>query len=304
MSSKKRLFNNYVYIFIVVVIFMVYKYHHDQQQMAAPKLSTDSFVTLEQGMLARIIAVPDAVKRRINISDQSFDYSPHRASYRAIMHLNDLYSGNAIVSSSRDCDNWYEEYAVQLKPANEDNALFDYRAQRVESIAAHRAEVQTNVSSWYQGQQEATEEVLRFQRIGGNLEVSSEGETNILSSETKLNIESSRYILRQMADDNFVLEFISEPDEFSSKPVQKKVRIERFTHETLLDQLWIIKTEQYKDTEGSYQLSSTTIELLNDRAVTLYAATLGDDGLLYELVLNDFEYLATRCMKTASLNLL
>ena len=68
-----------------------------------------------------------------------------------------------------------------------------------------------------------------------------------------------------------------------------------------MDQLWIIKTEEYKDEGEGYQLSSTTIELANDRAITLYAATLGDDGLLYELILNDFEYLVSRCMKTASL---
>ena len=280
---------------------MIFKYHHDQSALQEPKLSTDSFAALERNMLERIVAIPDSVKRRVNYSEQTYEYSPHQASYRALMHLNDLYSGNAIVTFSRDCDNWYEDYSVQLKPTDRNNAIFDYKAKRMESLSSHRAEVVTTISSWYNGRQESTEEVLRFQRIGGNLELRSEGQTATLDSGTKLNIESSRYVLRQIEQENFTIEFQSEPDEFSQFPINNKVSVAPYTGEELLDKLWIIKTEEYKDEGDGYELSSTTIEMVNDRAVTLYAATLGDDGLLYELVLNDFEYLASRCMKSAAI---
>ena len=280
---------------------MIYKYHHDQSAIQESRLTTDSFASLEQNMLERIVAIPDSVKRRVNYSEQTYDYSPHQASYRALMHLNDLYSGNAIVTFSRDCDNWYEDYAVQLKPTDRNNAIFDYKAKRMESLSSHRAEVVTTISSWFNGRQESTEEILRFQRIGGNLELRSEGDTATLDSGTKLNIESSRYVLRQIEQENYQIEFQSEPDEFSQFPINNKVSVSPYTGEALLDKLWVIKTEEYKNDGDGYALSSTTIEMVNDRAVTLYAATLGDDGLLYELVLNDFEYLASRCMKSASI---
>ena len=280
---------------------MVYKYHHDQSAVQESKLTTDSFASLEQNMLDRIVAIPDSVKRRVNYSEQTFDYTPHQASYRALMHLNDLYSGVAIVTFSRDCDNWYEDYSVQLKPTDRNNAIFDYKAKRMESLSSHRAEIVTSISSWYNGREESTEEVLRFQRIGGSLELRSEGQTAILDSATKLNIESSRYVLRQIEQENFTLEYQSEPDEFSQFPINNKVSVAPYKGDALLDQLWVIKTEEYKDEGNGYELSSTTIEMVNDRAVTLYAATLGNDGLLYELVIKDFEYLATRCMKSAAL---
>lgn len=300
MSLFKK-YQNISIIFIVVLIFMIYKYHHDQSVLEEPKLSTDSFASLEKNMLERIVAIPDSVKRRVNYSEQTYDYTPHQASYRALMHLNDLYSGNAIVSFRRDCDNWYEDYSVQLKPADRNNAIFDYQAKRMESISSHRAEVVTSVSSWFNGRRESTEEILRFQRIGGYLELRSDGQTASLDSKTKLNIESSRYVLRQIEQENYSIEYQSEPDEFSEFPVNNKVSVTPYTGEEILNQLWVIKTEEHKDEGEGYELSSTTIELINDRAVTLYAATRGNDGLLYELVLNDFEYLASRCMKSAAI---
>ena len=280
---------------------MLAKYYYDQSQRPDTSLSTDSFSTLEQTMLNRIAGVPDSVKRRVNISDNTFDYVPHQASYRALMHLNELYTGNAIHTSSRDCDNWYEEYSVQLKSDEINNAVFDYQASRFESITGHQAEVTTNISSWFRGQRDATEEKLRFKRIGGNLELQSEGETVTLDADTKLNIQSSRYILRQIEQQNYEIEYRSEPDDFSQYPIQNRVTVEAYTGESSLDKLWIVKTEEYKDEGEGYQLSSTTIELVNDRAITLYTATLGDDGLLYELILNDFEYLSSRCMKMVSI---
>ena len=301
MTTQSKKSTNALRIFLVVVVFMVAKYFYDQSNNSTPALSSESFNKLEQNMLNRIAGVPDSVKRRVNISENTFDYVPHQASYRALMHLNELYTGNAIHTSSRDCDNWYEEYSVQLKSDRVNNAVFDYQASRLESISGQQAEVTTNISSWFRGQRDATEENLRFKRIGGVLELKSDGETVTLDSDTKFNIQSSRYVLGQIEAQNYEIEYWSEPDDFSQYPIRNEVTVESYNGESTLDQLWIIKTEEYKDEGEGYQLSSTTIELVNDRAITLYAATLGDDGLLYELILNDFEYLASRCMKTASL---
>ena len=301
MSTPSRQFRNMRIIFAVVVVVMVIKYFTDQAEQSTPQLTTDAFSALEKTMRNRIAGVPDSVKRRVNISENTFDYVPHQASYRAVMHLNELYTGNAIHTSSRDCDNWYEEYSVQLKSDEIDNAVFDYRASRLESISGHQAEITTNISSWFRGQRDATEEKLRFKRISGALELKSNGETVTLDYDTKLNIQSSRYILQQIEQQNYTLEYWSEPDDFSEYAIQNRVTIEAFEGEANLDQLWLVKTEEYKDRGEGYELSATTLELVNDRAITLYAATQGDDGLLYELILNDFEYLTSRCIKMVSL---
>ncbi len=296
-----RQYANIFIIFILVVILMVYKYHQDQSLLDETYLAAESFALLERNMLDRIDAVPDSVKRRVNYSENTYDFYPHRASYRSLMHLDELYTGNAIVSFSRDCDNWYENYSVQLTPANKRRGVFDYQASRMESLAGHRAEVTTSISRTLNGERESSEEILRFQRIGNSLELRSKGETINLSPETKLNIESSRYVLGQIQQQNYRLEYRSEPDDFSEFPVRNRVTITPYVGEEVLDKLWVIKTEEYKEEGEGYQLSSTTIELINDRAVTLYAATQGYDGLLFEMVLNDFEYLRSRCMKSAAL---
>ena len=298
MSTEKLTFGKLFTMFMAVFIVMTGKYYYDQSQLEPDELTTDSFIDLVRNMNDRIATIPDSVKRRINHSDNSFENIPHQASYRALMHLNNLYSGNAITVFSRDCDNWYRSYSVQLKSTNLDNTLFDYQANRMESLSGHRAEVQTNVTRWFNDQRDDTQETLRFRRLSDTLELSSNGETLSLDAETKLNIQSSRYILRQIEAGNYHIEFESEPDDFSESSIRNIVTAEPYTNEPILNQLWVLKTEEYKDRGEGYALSSTTIELVNNRAIALYAATLGDDGLLYELILNDFEYLADRCMKS------
>jgi hypothetical protein len=288
-------------LLIIVVVFMLFKYWYDLPKPV--EIEPQSvFSRLEQTMAQRLVGIPESVKRRINLSEQHYSYFPHRASYRVLMHVGELFSGNAIAQVSSDCNNWYEDFAVKLMPSQRNSAtLFDYKAQRMESLTGFRAEVSSRTLTLVNGDEEVTEENRRFQRINDSLEIRSEGESYFLNPDTKLNIEGAHYILSQIEQQNWQVEYLSEPGDFSQYPIQNKVQIEAFKQDHLLDNLWIIKTREYKDDGDGYQLHTTVLELINDRAVTLYAATIDRDGVLYELIMSDFEYLTSRCRQVAML---
>ena len=65
--------------------------------------------------------------------------------------------------------------------------------------------------------------------------------------------------------------------------------------------MWLLKTTEYDHDGEEYSRSNSVLELINDRATTLYAATLDEDGVLYELILSDFEYKPSRCRQLVTI---
>ena len=289
-------------LFLVVVIAVLAKYFYDQSQNLANKSEVDRFAELEITMTNRLQAIPDGVKRRINIADGRYDYSPHQASYRVLMHVSELFTGNAIANVSKDCTQWVEDFAVQLKPRSSSrNVVFDYEARRVESLTGATAEINTKAITRLNGEQEIKEETLNFQKQLKELVITSNGETLTLDPETMLNIEVANYVLAQISQGNYDLEYFSEPSDFSQFPIRNVVEIEPFSDDYQLDKMWLVKTTEYENDGDNYTRSNTVLELINDRATTLYAATLDEDGILYELILSDFEYMPSRCRQIVSI---
>ena len=283
-------------LFIVVLLAVLIKYFYDQATSPANMSEIDRFTELESNMELRLKAISDGVKRRINESDGRYDYSPHKASYKVLMHVSELFTGNAVASVSRDCNDWVEEFAVQLKPRTGGrDVTFDYEARRVESLTSMNAEVSTKAITWYNGEREVKEETLNFKKQLKELSLSSKGETLMLDPDTKLNIEVANYVLGQISMGNLTLEYYSEPSDFTQFPVKNEVVITAFESDYLLDNMWLVKTTEYEYEDGQYTRSNSVLELINNKATTLYAATLDEDGVLYELILSDFEYMPSRC---------
>ncbi|MBT8449050.1 MAG: hypothetical protein KJO69_05145 [Gammaproteobacteria bacterium] len=283
-------------LFLIVLVAIVIKYFYDQSQSLSHKSEPDRFTALENTMNNRLRAIPDGVKRRINLTDGRYDYSPHQASYQVLMHVSELFTGNAIANVSKDCTQWTEDFAVQLKPrSGERSVLFDYEAYRVESLTGMDAEIRTKAITLFNGEQEIKEEKLNFKKQLKELSLTSNGETLTLDPETKLNIEVANYVLAQIAQGNYELEYYSEPSDFTQYPIRNVVSIEAFSEDYQLDNMWLVKTTEYDHDGEEYTRSNSVLELINDRATTLYAATLDEDGVLYELILSDFEYKPSRC---------
>ena len=295
-------------LFMIVVVFMVFKYWYDHRDLGPePNQRTPDavFAQLEDTMHRRLKAIPESVKRKLNqnanFGSSGTEYSPHQAGYQVLMHVKELFTGNAVASISKDCSQWYEEFAVQLKPGKrQSNVMFDFHAKRVESLTNREAQVVTKTKTLVNNQMEESLKDLRFNRVGEFLELRSEGETIELAPDTMLNIESGIYVLNQIAQQNYQMIFYSEPDDFSKYPIRNEVVIEPFTEDYQLTNMWVIKTQEYKDEGNGYVLDTSVIELINPRAITLYAATVDADGVLYELILNDFEYLPARCKQFAA----
>lgn len=284
----------------IALLLLLLKYGYDNSQQPETEESTadNDIAVLEHTMKRRLAAIPEAVKRRANISNDDYQYTPHQASYRVLMHLNQLFSGHAVSEVTRDCDQWYEEFAVQLKPDRQQtDVLFDYQARRVESLTSRQAEITTRTSTWVDGKNDVEDTQLRFRKINDGVELNSDGETYQLDPDTKLNIEGAGYLLRQIEQGKRTISYLSEPDDSTEHAIKNDISIRRLDDDYLLDKLWVVTSREYRFEEGAYSLDSSMVEVINDRAVTLYAGTMDSDGILFELILGDFEYQPSRCQQ-------
>ena len=289
-------------LLIVVLIIILAKYWYERSQSQPEAIATETqYQDLLNTMERRLEGLTDSLKRRVNHSDGRFEYQPFQASYQVIMHVREPFFGRAIVSTSMDCKQWLESFSVQMKPKSNRDIIFDYQFDRTEDLSNRSAEIISTTDAWSNGTKESDRRHLKFIKKDRFVEVISGDQSLELDPDTKLSIEVIQHLLSNIEKQEFNLEYYSEPREFSAYPVRNETQISAYQNDPLLNHMWLIKSKEHVFDGTGYVLDNLSVELINDRATTLYVANVDHEGVLYEMLLNDFEYKTTLCNQLAQL---